>query len=415
MRFTGLWRHREFRKLWAGQAISAVGHRMVFLALPLTAIVVLDASPAQMGVIIALGGLPALVAGAFVGVWVDRHKRRPILIATDWARVLLILSIPIAHQLDALTIGHIYVVAAGLGTLSLFFEVAYRSFLPSLVSRGQLVEGNSKLQVARSGAEVAGPGIAGGLVQAITAPFAVGIGAGAFMLSAIFLQLIRGDEAEPEAPSKPERALVSLREGVRFVWGSRLLIGIAGALGTASLFNAAHETIDILYMVRRLDLNPGAIGAIFAVGGLGLVAGAAAANRLYGRVGVGPAMIFGLLVLAASDVVLPLIGGPTVVVVAALMIASVFFGLGLVLFDIGQVSLRQGVTPDRLLGRMNAVMAVMRRGAIPAGAVVGAALAEIIGLRAALIVAVIGEASAVGWLLYSRLWSVREMPAAPSD
>ncbi|MCH8103648.1 MAG: MFS transporter, partial [Chloroflexi bacterium] len=173
MRLTGLWRHSDFRKLWAGQAISIFGSQMVGLALPLTAVIVLDASPLQMGAIIAVSALPALLFGVFLGVWIDRRKRRPILIAADIGRAFLLLSIPVAHQLDALTIELLYAVAIGMGALSLVFEIAYRSFLPSVITREQLIEGNSKLELARSGAAVAGPGIGGVLVQAVSAPFAL--------------------------------------------------------------------------------------------------------------------------------------------------------------------------------------------------------------------------------------------------
>ncbi len=416
MRLTGLWRHAEFRKLWVGQATSLVGSQMVGLALPLTAVIVLDASPIQMGAITAVSALPALLFGVFFGVWIDRRKRRPILIAADIGRALLLLSIPVAHQLDSLTIELLYAVAIGMGALSLVFEIAYRSFLPAVVSRNQIVEGNSKLELARSGASVAGPSISGVLIQAITAPFVLLFGAAAFAISAVIYGLLRVAEPDPVPATSPDgraqSAVAGIAEAVRFIRRNGTLIGIAGAQSTIGMFNAVFETIAILYMVRELDLSPGLLGAIFAVGSIGLVIGAAAASRLTGRIGIGPVIMLGILLIPAGDVILPLIGGPTVVIVPALMISEIFVAVGFVLYSVGQVSLRQAITPDRLLGRMNAIMTVSSRSTIPAGALLGGILGELIGLREALIIAVIGEATAVLWLFYFRIWAVRTLPAA---
>ncbi len=416
MRLTGLWRHAEFRKLWAGQATSLVGSQMVGLALPLTAVIVLHASPLQMGAITAVSALPALLFGVFFGVWIDRRKRRPILIAADIGRAFLLLSIPIAHQLDALTIELLYAVAIGMGALSLVFEIAYRSFLPTVVSRDQLVEGNSKLELARSGAAVAGPGIGGVLIQTISAPFALLFGTISYFFSAIIFRTLRVDEPEPELTLAPDghrqTALASVAEGLRFIRRNRLLLGIAGSQVSLGMFNAMIEAIAILYMVRNLGLSPGLLGVAFAAGSIGLVLGAGLAPRLNSRFGIGPTITFGVLVAAASDLVLPVIGGPTALVIVAIALAEVFLAAGFMLFSVGQVSLRQAVTPDRLLGRMNAIMVVSSRGVIPAGALLGGVVGEFVGLREALFIAVAGEASTVLWLLYFRIWTVGALPAA---
>jgi predicted MFS family arabinose efflux permease len=412
MRFTGLWRHPDFLRLWSGQAISLVGSHMVFVALPLTAVVVLDASPAEMGIVTALGGLPALAFGVFIGVWVDRHRRRPVMMAADFARAALLISIPIAHWLDALTIGHIFAVAVGLGTFGLLFEVAYLSIMPSLIPRDDLVDANSKLQMARSGAEVVGPGIGGGLAQAVSAPFVMIFGAGAYLASAVFLSTLRIDEGGIGETEQPEGAISSIREGIRFIRQHRVLLGLAVALAMLSGFSAAFEAIEVLYKVRELGLNPASIGAIYAVGGVGLVTGAILASRIYSRVGVGPVMMIGLVMVAGSDLVLPVVGGSKLVVIVALSISSMFFGLGLVMFNIAQTSLRQGLTPQRLQGRMNSTMAVVARGAIPAGALGGGLLAEVVGVREALFVAVAGEAMAVLGLIYGGAWGVRRFGEA---
>ena len=344
MRLTGLWRHAEFRKLWAGQATSLVGSQMVGLALPLTAVIVLDASPLQMGAITAVSALPALFFGLHLGVWTDRRKRRPILVAADIGRALLLLSIPIAHQFDALTIELLYAVAIGMGAMSLLFEIAYRSFLPAVISRDQLVEGNSKLEMAKSGAAVAGPSISGVLIQAISAPFVMLFGAAAFAISAVIYGLLRVNEPDPTPATSPDgqvqTAMAGIAEGLRFIRGNRTLVGIAGSQAILNLFNAAIEAIAILYMVRELGLSPGLLGITFAAGSVGLFIGAATVSRLTSRIGIGPVMTLGILMAAASDLILPLIGGPTPLVVVALASGEVLLATGFVLYNVGQVSLR---------------------------------------------------------------------------
>ena len=419
IRLTGLWRHAEFRKLWAGQASSVVASQMVGFALPLTAVIVLDASPIQMGLITAVSALPALLFGVFFGVWVDRRKRRPILIAADIGRALLILSVPIAHQFDALTIEFLYVVAVGMGALSLLFEIAYRSLLPSAVNRDQLVEGNSKLELARSSAAVIGPGIGGLLVRAVTAPWALIFGTVSYIISAFLYATLRVEESvsptTKSADGRAQSAVAGVAEGLRFIRGNAILLSIAGSQVLIGLFNAALEAIAILYIVRELEIGPGLLGATFAVGSIGLIIGAAVASRLTGRIGIGRVIMLGLLLIPAGDLILPLIGGPKFVVVPGLMIADIFVAVGFVFYSVGQVSLRQALTPDRLLGRMNAIMTVSSRGAIPAGALMGGILGELIGLRETLFIAIAGEATALLWLFYSRMWKLRELPESEAD
>ena len=419
MRLTGLWRHAEFRKLWAGQATSLVGSQMVGLALPLTAVIVLDASPLQMGAITAVSALPALFFGLHLGVWVDRRKRRPILIAADIGRALLLLSIPIAHQLDALTIELLYAVAIGMGAMSLLFEIAYRSFLPAVITRDRLVEGNSKLEMAKSGAAVAGPSSSGVLIQAISAPFVLLFGAAAFAISAVIYGLLRVNEPDPTPANSPDgqaqSAMAGISEGLRFIRRNRTLLGIAWSQFNIGMFNATIEAVAILYIVRDLDLGPGLLGLTFALGSLGLIIGPFAASRLVDRIGIGPVIMLGILVIVPGDIIVPLIGGPKYVIVVALAIGEILTAIGFMLYAIGQVSLRQAITPDRLLGRMNAIMIVSVRGSIPAGALLGGILGELIGLREALFIGVAGEAATLLWLLYFRIWTIRALPAAETS
>jgi MFS family permease len=405
-----LWRNGDFLKLWAGQTVSLFGSGITMLALPLTAVGVLEATPAQMGLLTALGALPALALGLVAGAWVDRRPRRPVLIAADLGRAALLALIPILALLDRLRMAHLYVLALLVSTLGLFFDVAYRAFLPTLVGREQLVEGNSKLQMSRSAAEIAAPGLAGGLVELVTAPSAILLDALSFLVSGLFLGWIKGRETAPRPAEQRESLGREIKEGLGLVVGNRTLRAIAGCEGTLSLFNSALETVFILYVTRGLGIEAGALGLIFSAGSVGFLVGALTSGRASQRLGLGWAIIGGVLLAAASDLLIPLAGGATIVVAALLIVAQFCFGLGLTMYNIGQVSLRQAVTPDALQGRMNGTMYVIAMGSVPLGGLLGGALGEMIGLRATLVVAAVGEIVAVAWLVFSPLRSLREQP-----
>jgi MFS family permease len=409
-RLTGLWRHADFMKLWVGQTISRVGSQTSVLALPLTAVLVLEATPAQMGVLEAAGALPSLLFGLLAGAWVDRRRRRSILITADVGRAVLLLFIPVAAVLSVLRVSHLYIIAFLVSALGVLFGVAYGPFLLSLIGRERLVEGNSKLALGRSAAEILGPGLAGGLVQLVTAPIAIAADALSYLVSALFLGLIRAPEPVPRPVEQQRSIWREAIEGVRLVVGHPLLRPLAGCVGMVSLFNSVLETVVILYLTRELGIGPGLLGLIFASGSVGFVVGALLPERAAQRFGLGPAIIGGLLIAALGDLLVPLAGGPVVVVVVILIVAEFFFGLGLTIYEVGQASLRQAVTPDHLQGRMNATMQVVALGTVPLGGLLGGALGEIIGLRMTLIVAALGEMLALAWLLFSPLRSLGQQP-----
>jgi MFS family permease len=388
IQFTGLWRHPDFMKLWTGQTISLIGSQVTFLALPLTAVLVLNATPTQMGILTAAGAIPSLLVGLFAGVWVDRHRRQPILIAADLGRAALLLLIPIAALQGLLRIEYLYIVAFLVGTLGLFFEVAHHSFLPSLVGREQLVEGNSKLEISDSVAEIVGPGLAGGLVQLVTAPIAIAVDAISFLISALFLGLIRTPEPAPKPTDERQNVFMQVGKGLGLVSGNALLRAIAGSMSTVHLFNAVLEAVFVLYLTRELGIGPGMLG-------------------------LGSSIIGGLLLVGLSDLLIPLLSGSVAVVVKILVLiaAQFFFGLGLTIFNIGQVSVRQTVTPDHLQGRMNATMGFIAAGSVPLGGLLGGGLGEMVGLRPTLALAALGEMLAVLWLILSPMRSLYEQPA----
>lgn len=411
---SGLWRNNDFLKLWFGHTVSQVGGLIRLLALPLTAILTLDASPFQVGLLMAAGGLPALVIGPIAGAYIDRHRRRSVLIASDWLRALVIAAVPLAYFLDSLQMWMLYMAAIAMGTLSLMFDVAYRSYLPSLVRQSELVEANSKLEFSRSAAEVAGPGIGGLIIQLAGAPVALLADAVSFAVSAVSLHWIRKPEISPRPVEDGSSLLKDAASGMRFVWRHELLRPMVMAVATVGFFNAVIEAVYLIYMTDRLELSAGLIGVIFATGSAGLLAGAALANRVVSVTGIGLALVLSLSLLVVSDLALPLAGGPLAAVIVVLVAGQIGFGAGLTVFQVAQVSLRQAVTAAALHGRMNSAFHVAMAGTVPLGALAGGLFGEVIGLRETLFIGVAGEAAAVSWLMLSPVRGVRNMPATES-
>ena len=412
LRLEGLWRHPDFLKLWSGRTVSGFGSRITFLALPLTAILVLDATPLQMGILSAVGSVPSLILGLGVGVWVDRWRKRPVLIAADYGRALLLLAIPIAAIFNVLRIEHLYAFALGVGVMGLFFGVASRSMLPSLVSRDQLVEANSKLAIGGSAADVAGPGVAGVLIQTVTAPIALIVDAITFVVSALAIGLIRAREPEPLRDQNAGGFFSEARQGLALIWRNRILLAIACAIGGIEIFNSMLEAVWLLYVNRVLGIEPSAFGLMFSVSGVGFVLGAFFAAWFIRRIGTGRAMTVGVLAAGLSDLATPLAGGPFVAIVALLTAAQFSFAMGATVYGIAQVSIRQAATPLRLQGRMNGVMSAVQGGLVPVGALIGGVLGQTIGMRPTLFLSAGGELAAVLWLLVTPIWSLRDVPEA---
>jgi MFS family permease len=406
---SSLWRHRDFMRLWSAETISQLGTQVTMLALPLTAILILSASPFEVGALSSAEFAPFLIVGLPAGVWVDRMRRRPILIVGDLGRAAILASIPIAHWLGVLTIWQLYVAAFAVGVCTVFFDVAYQSYLPSLVERDKLLEGNAKLEISRSGAQLAGPGLAGALVQLVSAPVAIAADAASYVGSALFVLSIRGGEGDAERASQPQgRMRAQIGEGLGYVLRHPLLRPIAACTSISNLFSSMGMAIVVLFAVRELDLSPGAIGIAFAIGNAGLLGGAFFADRLAGPVGLGRTIIVSIVVAQIGAVALPLATPSTAVPVLAA--AQLLFGVGAIVYNVNQVGLRQAITPDRMLGRMNATMRFVVWGTLPIGALVGGALGEAIGLRPTLWVAAIGGLFSVVPPLLSPVRSLRRIP-----
>ena len=405
----GLWRHRDFRNLWAAETVSQLGSQVTGLALPLVAVIVLKVSAFEVALLTVIEMAPFILISLPAGVWVDRLRRKPILVTADVGRALLLGTVPLAYWLDVLTIWQLYGVGFVFGVLTVFFDVSYQSYLPSLVSREQLVEGNSKLEVSRSGAQLAGPGLAGALIEAVKAPGAILVDAISFVLSAFFLFRIK---AEERAPTRAERQAgpgmkAEVKEGLRWVFGNPYLRWIAASTATFNFFGNILGSIYLVFAVRELGLRPGVIGLVFAVGNIGYLAGALLANRLSRRFGVGPTIVIGA---AGSVSLLLLAAAPASNPIPFLIGAQAISSMGVPIYNITQVSFRQAITPERIQGRMNSVMRFIVWGVMPLGALIGGAIASWVSLRAAIWVGAIGMSLAVLPVLLSPVRTLREMP-----
>jgi len=407
-----LWRHREFLKFWAGSAISDVGSQVTALAVPLIAALTLDATPWQMGLLSAAGGAPILLVGLFAGVWVDRVRRRPVMIATDLGRAVLLLIIPLAAVTGVLRIEILYAVLLLTGALTVLFDVANMSLLPSLVvTPDRIVEGNTKLQSTAAAAQVAGPSVGGVLVSLFTAPFALLVDALSFLISAAFIARTNVPEAAPDTRGASAGVVSEIAEGVRVVVDDRVLRALAGASATTILFGRMFMAVYVLYMTRVLGWTAVGVGLVFATGGVGSLAGSVVAEPLARRFGPGPTMIGAQVAFGLIGMMVPL--AVLVPSWALPMIVASEFGqwMAILVYFVVAISVRQAITPDRVLGRVNATMRFLAGGANPIGAVIGGALGALIGVPLTLVVASFGMLLGFLWLLLSPVRELFVMPA----
>lgn len=397
---SGLWRNRDFLKLWGSLSITHFGAQITALALPLTAALVLDASPLEMGVLIALEALPFPLFGLFAGVIVDRFRKLPIIIWADIGRGLALLAVPACAWLGWLSMPVLYAAGFLVGVGGVLGWPAYQVFMTERVGRGNLVEANAKMAVSDSAAQLIGPGIAGALVHWLTAPFAILADAVAFFCSAFVLRGI--GPAPSDAPKHAgEHLWQDIREGLHAIWHNRLLRALAWALAVWQIFRHAYLAVVVLFATRELNMSPGHVGAVFMMAGVGSLGAAWAVKPLNRRFGVGPTMLAGMLGSGFAWMAIGLAAGPWLIV-------SLVFGLGLFLLDlsamvffINYLALRQSVTHDRLLGRVTATMICLTTSTAPLGGLAGGWIAEHVGLRATLLLAGAGAillVPVVAWL-----------------
>jgi MFS family permease len=401
-----LWHNRDFLNFWAAHTVSQFGSQITGLALPLVAILVLDASAFQVATLGVLEFLPWVLLSLPAGVWVDRLPRRPILVAADWGRAAVLTSVPVAYLLDVLTLGQLYLVGFVAGTLTVFFDVSYQSYLPSLVEREQLQEGNSKLEVSRSAALVGGPGLGGVLVSALAAPYAILADAASFVASALFLFRIRRREASTKASATERPSMrAEIAHGMRFVIRHPLLRPYMLFVATGNFFMTLLSSVFLVFAVRDLDLTPGTIGLILSLGNIGSVVGALSATRVARKLGIGTALIVVAAAGHFSLILIPLASGASAI--PLLVISQLLVGFYILNWYVNAISLIQAITPDHLLGRTNASRRFVVWSVIPFGGLAGGALASIVGLREAIWVGAIGASAAILWLLFSPVRSIR--------
>lgn len=404
-----LWRHPPFMRLWAGQTISVFGDQITLLALPLAAVLTLDASAAEMGLLTAAGWAPHLFLSLGVGVWVDqRRHRRALLIGADLGRALVLGTVPLAYALDALTIEQLYAVAFAVGAFTVVFDVAYGSFFLLVVPRAAVVDANSKLMVSRSASYVGGPALAGVLVQTVTAPVTLFLDALSFVGSALFLRRIPVDE--PHVAASSERLRSRVAEGFRFILRNPILRAGLGGTATVNFFNFVFAAVVVLFISTELGLSAGLIGAVFSAGAVGALVGAVIAGWVGRRIGVGPAIVLGSVLFPFPLILFPLADGPEPLVVGMLVAAEFVSSIGVMIFDVNQNSLMVLVTPYRIRSRMVGAHRTVNYGVRPLGALLGGFLGAALGLHEALWVGAIGATLAVLWFWFSPIRTLRDLP-----
>jgi MFS family permease len=407
-----LWRHADFMKLWAGQTVSELGSVVTRTAVPLVALLILGAGPTEMALLVVSASLAVLLVGFFAGAWVDRLRRRPLLIWSDAIRSVLLFSIPAAYLADMLWIGQLYLVVFLEGCLGALFDAAYPAYVPSLIGVDRVVEGNSKLATSSSLAEIGGPGLGGGLVQLIGAPFAILVDAFSFVVSAISLGLIRSPEPRRPTRTSPTPMRLEIVEGLQLVRRHPVLLPLTLRSVIAHVAGSFYGVLYTIYLIDDLHLSPLLLGVVVSAGGVGSLVGSFLASRVIDRLGFGPALIWTATGASIIGVLTPLAGGP--LALATLMVfVPQLIGDGLQTIEgVAELSLIQGVIPDRILGRVNATLEVFSHGiAYPIGALGAAVVAGWIGVRGGIAIGWAGMAVSILLLVLSPLPRIRQ----PSD
>ncbi len=407
-----LWRHSNFKRLWAAQAVSAFGSRITRTALPVIAIVLVTASPFELALLGSLEIIPAVFVGLLAGGFIDCSKKRNLLIAADLLRAVLVLSIPLATWLGQITMPHLYIVAVGAGACSALFQLADNAYLPALIERENLVEGNSKLETTESIAEIGGPGLAGILIQALGAPTAMLLDALSYLWSAVFLSRI--ETSESPAPGRRVRHSLSddIRIGLRAGFGHHQIAPTFWALGLQELFFGFFVTLYMLYALDVLGVSVASIGIIIGLGGLGALVGALIAAPMSRAFGLGPAMIVAMALGTASSFFIPLASiWPELKL--PLLAAHQLVGDGfLVAFMILATSFRQALLPLNVMARANGMLQAMSGILLPIGALTAGVLATVASVSVGIWIGVIGGLMATLPLLHPAILTLKSMPPA---
>jgi MFS family permease len=413
--FRGLWRLPDFRWLWLSLTVTSFGAQITNLALPLTAALLLHATPFQMGVLVALETLPFALVSLHAGVLLDRVRKRPIIIVSDVSRGVALLSIPLCAWGGVLSIDVLYAVGFFCGVQNVVGGAAYQVLIAQMAGRDRLVEANAKITLGETSSALIGPGIAGALIQLLTAPFAIVLDAVSFLASAFMLRRLH--VPADVASTRTHRSVSSeIGEGLSLVWNNATLRSLALVAAGWQILHHMQIAVLILFATRELALSAGALGMTYMAGGVGCVIAATMAERLARRFGVGPLIVYGLLLTAFGWQTFGQIRGSPGTATLALGVGMLIFDFGAVLWGINYLSLRQAITPDRLLGRMTATMRFLAIAAAPLGSIFGGALATAIGLRQTLwVVGSLGLVLALVAMRWSPVRRHRNLPVTASD
>lgn len=403
-----LWRHRDFVSYWLGESAARVGVQVSALVLPLLAVVELNATSSQAGLLNGAQFVPYLLFTLFAGVWVDRLRPRPFLIGTNLVRAVLLTLVPLLFWLDTLTLGVLYVAGFAMGLLAVLYDLSSSTYLPSLIGKDRLAEGNSRIQGSGSVARIAGPGLGGVLVQLASLPVTMVVGAAIHLLSALALVAVRTREDRPATAGKP--MLREIAGSLRFVARNPYLRVSAFRAGFNNLFFMAMQTLLPLFVVRELGRPSGTLGLVLATGAVGSLIGAVLAVKVARRHGPGRAIVVGFGLGSLSQALVPLAGGPTALVLAVLLGSFLLGGIGTTIGNIHLSTLTQTVTPSRMLGRTNAALRFLTWGTMPVGALMGGWLGDLIGLRAALLVTAVGFTISLLLVAFSPVGRLKELP-----
>lgn len=403
---SALWRHGDFLNVWAAETISVFGSQFYLIAMPLAAVIVLDATPFEMGLLFAIEMSPFLLFGLLAGVLADRRRRRSIMIISDFARAIILAAVPITWYFDVLCWPVMFVVAFLAGMFTAFFDIAYQAYLPVLVKRDLLLDANSKLETSRASSQVAGPSIAGLVADAIGAPFAIAANSVSFLGSAAFLLRVKKKEVL-EKVSDGKSVIGEIREGLDIVFSNRMLRGIAGCTSVGNLFGSMAFAVIVLFMEDSLELSPTLIGVLFAIGSAGAILSAMTSSRITSSIGVGKAIVISAALFGLPTSLMAFAYAENaIVVMAPLLFVNGFL---MVMYNVNQISLRQAITPERLQGKMNATMRFLVWGVFPVGGILGGIMAEAIGMRTMFLISGIGVTLSFLWVYASPVLKVRSI------
>lgn len=410
---SSLWRNTDFLSFWVGQSISEIGSRITREGLPLAAVLTLGATPMMMGWLRVAAAVPVVLLGLIIGAYIDRFPRRPFMLFTDVLRFVFLLTIPVAAVTGHLGMWMLFVISALMGVLTLVFTVAYESYVPTLVGREGLVDGNTKLSITQSFAEIVGPGLAGTLVQTITAPIAILFDAISYLASAFCIWRIRAPEPSRASRGDKDHLWRDIEQGLRTVLHNRTLLALAATSATSALFGGIVFTMDVLYAIRTLHMSAALFGITVAFGGLGALIGAAACQPVVRRFGYGPVLVTAAFLDGLFSWLIPLAHGPVWVAALFLIGAQLTGDLFGVIFGVLQSSLRQAVTEDHVLGRVNSTINLLTSALSPIGAILGGWVATAFSLRIAMAVGAGGVTLAAFWLFMAPVIRLTSLPSTP--